>query len=102
MMDPIAIVIVAIIIVAAVGGLVFSMIAGDLKPSTKPPSASKYDAVWEVLDAAGGIQQKKLNMIAAPRGHGKSFVVAYRQGYQKGYQEGIDHAIDELCGVDGK
>lgn len=101
MMDPTAIVTIAIVIVAALCGLVFLAVAGDMTASTKPPRPSRYDAVWKKLEDLGGIEQGKLNMIAVPRGHGKSFVNAYRQGYRKGYQEGIDHAINELCEVDG-
>ncbi len=107
MMDPAAIVIVAAIITSAIVGLVFLAVAGDEGPSTKPPPPSRYDTIWEKLDAVAGVKAgRSLNVIAAPRGSGKSQMSVYNQGhrmgYQKGYQEGVDYAIAELCEADGE
>ena len=103
-MDPTAMVIIAAVIVGAIGGLVLLAVAGDQNPSSSSKSTTRserYDRIFATVETKG-VKPHKVSVIAASRGGGKSYAAAYGLGYQKGYQEGVDHAINELCEVDGE
>ena len=103
MMDPWAMVILAIVIVGGICALVALPALGEQKPSTSTKStkrSERYDRIWVEVEAGN---KKNLNVLvaSASRSGGKSYMAAYQQGYQKGYQEGTDYAIQELCDADG-
>ena len=90
-MDPGAIVVVSFVIVGAIVSLVVLAGMGDQKPSTTTKStkrSERYDRIWTELEGQSGKALKNLNVLAASRGGGKSYMAAYQQGYQKGHQNG--------------